>query len=161
VVHRGDAVPIVAFGPVLDTAFDDDAALLTCPGAHVIGNERSFADAIDTHGSATATADVLVGAFPSGPSAGFTSSLVAWGSPLVVAGLVEDDVTIANDFARTYIPGHHNFSQAYLVDFAVDDSIPAGTRAQLEDADISAALFLDHDDGLVLIGIDGTPRIAP
>jgi hypothetical protein len=159
-VTRAAPVPTVDFGPTLGTTSVDDAFLSACPGTALVGDERAW-DGLNTSGGATATVRVLVGAFPPGISAGFTSQLVAWDSDLVVAGLTTADIAVSAPFAREYIPGHHNFSQSLIVDFDAEPAIDAATRAELDVNEVHAAVFMDHDGGLILLDAEGTPRIAP
>jgi hypothetical protein len=64
-----------------------------------------------------------------------TFPLAAW-DHTTITGLTTSPLVLTDDFAQTYAPGHHNFTEVFLFEPALDPGITAEQRAELEAANI-------------------------
>jgi hypothetical protein len=131
-----------------------------CPDVARPSELGRVVDLADMGTPVTMTGQVNVAPFPSGPSAGFTSGLVAWHGASTVSGLVElAPFTLDGVFSRTYVPGHHNFAQDLAFEPRLEPGFSGG--AALDDADVAAVFLKQFPPTVVIQGLDGHLRIAP
>jgi hypothetical protein len=102
---------------------------------------------------------VWVHPFPEGPSAGFTSPLLAW-QPFTVSGLTTAPFDITGALSRQYVPGHHNFSQDLAIEPRLDDSVSAAVVTELAGRDIAAVLLVSYATSPIYVGLDGALRLT-
>jgi hypothetical protein len=94
-----------------------------------------------------------------------TLPLAAW-ERTTITGLTTTPLVLTSDFAQTYAPGHHNFTETFLFEPALDPNVTAEQRAELATADIRLIhVFHDRDLGgpniVRVIGFDGKARPLP
>jgi hypothetical protein len=93
-----------------------------------------------------------------------TFILSRWLSPSTGGGGSLPDFSTDSWFARTLLPGHHNFTETVLLEPALDPALSETTRAALASANVRyIQVFKDHDIGLspddiLFIGHDNTVR---
>ncbi len=85
---------------------------------------------------------------PDAPTAGYTAPLVTFEST-TITGLLPEPIVLTGYWAQTYRPGHHNFTEEFIFEPALDGNVPATQRAALEQAGIRA-LYIEG-------GMAGTP----
>jgi hypothetical protein len=83
-----------------------------------------------------------------------TFPLAAW-DHTTITGLTTSPLVLTDDFAQTYAPGHHNFTEVFLFEPALDPGVTAEQRAELEGANIRM-IHVFHDRAL---GIGDTVRV--
>ncbi|MBK8913103.1 MAG: hypothetical protein IPM64_00635 [Phycisphaerales bacterium] len=83
--------------------------------------------------------------WPAGPTgivAGYTAPLAGW-EQTVIAGLTSTPIVLRDDYAQTYRPGHHNFTEDFLFEPRIDPSVPANLIAELDAQGIAQILVLE------------------
>lgn len=70
-----------------------------------------------------------------GATAGYTAPLVRW-EQTVIEGLTTMPLVLTGEFAQTYRPEHHNFSEHFIFEPALEPSVTAQQRAELDAAGI-------------------------
>ncbi len=94
---------------------------------------------------------------PRGITAGYTAPLARWGDSRLVG--FGEDAALGGPWSLTYRPGHHNFSESFVIEPTLEPGLPATTRAALEAADVRV---LHVDTGsqtpVYAIGADGRLR---
>ncbi|HZJ13626.1 MAG TPA: PEP/pyruvate-binding domain-containing protein, partial [Chthoniobacteraceae bacterium] len=94
-----------------------------------------------------------------------TFPLAAW-DHTTITGLTTSPLVLTDDFAQTYAPGHHNFTEVFLFEPALDPGITPEQRAELEAANIRM-IHVFHDralgfgDTIRVLGFDGAFRLLP
>ncbi len=68
---------------------------------------------------------------PRGPTAGYTAPNLGF-IETRITGLTREPLVLRSGFAQTYSPGHHNFSETFLFEPALDPEVSAAQRAELE-----------------------------
>ena len=97
---------------------------------------------------------------PSGIVAGYTAPLVQFVETQIV-GLTTEPLVLRDDFAQTYRPGHHNFSEYFLFEPRLDPHVSSEQRAELLARNVQLIYVCAGcwPDGFVmLIGFDGRPH---
>ena len=88
----------------------------------------------------------------------------------VITGLTTEPITLTNSFAQSYGPGHHNFVEEFIFEPALDPSVTAAQKAELQAANVRL-LHVVHNqidmgvpgvatDKLTVLGLDGSFRQA-
>jgi hypothetical protein len=72
---------------------------------------------------------------PRGPTAGYTAPNLGFIETRII-GLTRDPLVLRSGASQTYSPGHHNFTETFLFDPALDPGVSAAQRAELEAAGI-------------------------
>lgn len=67
---------------------------------------------------------------PTGPVAGYTAPVQAWVETRLT-GLTSRPVVLRSEFAQTYRPGHHNFTEDFLFDPHLEPDLDPDLRAEL------------------------------
>ena len=80
-----------------------------------------------------------------------------------LTGLTPTPLTLTSPYALTYLPLHHNFGAAMVIEPRRDPALGAADRAALIDNDVAAITFVAYDfdlapDELFIIGLDGAVR---
>lgn len=69
--------------------------------------------------------------YPTGPVAGYTAPLQKWDST-TIDGLTTAPIVLHGYFSQTYRPGHHNFTEEFVFEPRLEDSISPATLAELQ-----------------------------
>jgi hypothetical protein len=77
---------------------------------------------------------------PTGPTAGYTAPLVAWDAT-TLTGLTTEPLDLSSSWARSYRPGHHNFSEDFLFEPRLDPAVTPAQVGELEARGIRALLI--------------------
>ena len=93
-----------------------------------------------------------------------TLPLVAW-EKTTISGLTTVPLVLTDDFAQTYAPGHHNFTEVFLYEPALDPGITPQQLAELQTANVQF-IHIVHStfgegDQVSALGFDGTLRPIP
>lgn len=73
---------------------------------------------------------------PSGaPTAGYTAPLVKF-ERTTITGLLPEPIVLTGYFSQTYRPGHHNFTEDFLFEPALEETLPSAQRSALQAAGI-------------------------
>ena len=97
---------------------------------------------------------------PSGIVAGYTAPLVQF-VETQIAGLTTEPLVLRDDFAQTYRPGHHNFSEYFLFEPRLDPHVSSEQRAELLARNVQLIYICAGcwpDGFVILIGPDGKPH---
>ena len=76
--------------------------------------------------------------WPAPPDRGIgdkTAPLGRW-KETVIEGLTAQPITLRGEFSQTYRPGHHNFSEEFIFEPALEEGISATVLAELEAANV-------------------------
>jgi hypothetical protein len=68
---------------------------------------------------------------PTGVGAGYTAPLVAW-KETQITGLTTEPLTLRGYYSQSYRPEHHNFSENFLFEPALEPGIPPSRVAELD-----------------------------
>jgi len=91
-----------------------------------------------------------------------TWSLAAW-EQTVISGLTTVPITLFNDYAQTYGPAHHNFSETFIFEPALDPGVTSQQKSELEAKNIQyiyVSKNLDAPTTWFFMGLDGVLRSA-
>ena len=72
---------------------------------------------------------------PRGPTAGYTAPNLGFIETRII-GLTRDPLVLRSGASQTYSPGHHNFTETFLFEPALDPGVSTAQRAELEAAGI-------------------------
>jgi hypothetical protein len=72
---------------------------------------------------------------PQGPTAGYTAPNLGFIETRII-GLTRDPLILRSGVSQTYSPGHHNFTETFLFEPALDPEVSAAQRSELEAAGI-------------------------
>ncbi len=112
--------------------------------------------------------------YPTGPTAGYTAPMEKWVAT-TITGLTVEPVILHDYYSQTYRPGHHNFSESFVFEPALEEGISASQIAELEAAGVrqifwhvggnSTVIKLISQDGKVSDpeggGVIGLPGVRP
>ena len=97
--------------------------------------------------------------YPTGPTAGYTAPLEKWVAT-TITGLTATPLVLQGYYSQTYRPGHHNFSESFVFEPALEVGISQGQLDQLEAAGVRQIFW--HVGGntpvIKLISADGSVR---
>jgi hypothetical protein len=127
-----------------------------------------------TRGKVTLQTQFYWPPYPTGPTAGYTAPMEKWVAT-TITGLTLAPMVLQGYYSQTYRPGHHNFSESFVFEPALEEGIPAGQLAELEASGVrqifwhvggnSAVIKLISPDGKVRDpqggGVIGIPRVIP
>jgi Pyruvate phosphate dikinase, AMP/ATP-binding domain len=94
-----------------------------------------------------------------------TFPLAAWENT-TITGLTSQPLVLTSEFAQTYAPGHHNFIEVFLYEPALDPTVNAEQKTELQNANIRL-IHVYHDrllggsDVVRVLGFDGQVRTLP
>jgi hypothetical protein len=100
---------------------------------------------------------------PTGPTAGYTAPLQGW-VETTIRGLISRPIVLRGDFAQTYHPWHHNFSEEFLFDPHLEPGLDPEVRAELVHLNIrglAAHYGMDQKVALWIWGLDDSLRPPP
>jgi len=96
---------------------------------------------------------------PDGMVAGYTAPLQKWANS-TITGLTTKPLTFTTDFSQTYFPGHHNFSEDFLLDPSREPTVTQEQLDQLKRKGIRYILLRKTswgDNKVTYIDWDGVP----
>ncbi|MBM4781335.1 MAG: hypothetical protein GQE15_26930 [Archangiaceae bacterium] len=143
------------------TTLQDDVVLQTCPEDEVITSRHSLQTRTFDKGGISVTTKFYWPPNPSGPSAGYTAPNVKWvGTD--ITGLTTQPLRLTADFAQTYRPQHHNFTEDFLFDPFRDPATTAAQKSELMARDVKW-LIVSTDSGQPFraVKFDGTLSTLP
>jgi hypothetical protein len=133
-VDHGGAVPTVDWqGPGATTA--DFVRLCPCPVEQV--GEQLQQRAFDDGGSVTIQTGFYWPPDPEGITAGYTAPLTRF-VETAIRGLTSDPIVLHGEYAQTYRPGHHNFTEDFIFDPFQEPGIPQEQLDELAAAGVRA-----------------------
>ncbi|MDI1446288.1 PEP/pyruvate-binding domain-containing protein [Polyangium sp. 6x1] len=91
---------------------------------------------------------------PTGVVAGYTAPLLRW-EETQIEGLTAAPIVLKGHFSQTYRPQHHNFSEDFLFEPALEEGLPAEVLAELAAKGIRQI----YVQGLVIGTIDPTGQV--
>lgn len=96
---------------------------------------------------------------PTGPIAGYTAPLQKW-DVTTITGLTTSPIELRGYFSQTYRPGHHNFTEEFLLEPRLESGIDTDTLDELAALDIKQfyLLFGGVVPTLKVIGFDDEIR---
>jgi len=71
------------------------------------------------------------------PKAGYTAPLIQFEST-TITGLLPHPIVLSGHCSQTYRPGHHNFTEEFIFEPALDDQLPEADLIALYNAGIQA-----------------------
>jgi hypothetical protein len=128
------AVPIVDWQGQ-GTVTSDYVRLCPCPGQHI--GDQLQQRIFDDGGSVSVVTNFYWPPDPEGITAGYTAPLVRW-VDTTIAGLTTTPVVLVDEYAQTYRPGHHNFSEDFIFDPALEPGLSQEQRDELDAAEVRA-----------------------
>lgn len=97
---------------------------------------------------------------PTGPVAGYTAPLLGWVGTRIT-GLTSRPLVLRDEYAQTYRPGHHNFTEDFLFDPQLEPDLDPALQAELRARNIRGLVVragLDEKPRFWLWGMDDTLR---
>lgn len=94
---------------------------------------------------------------PTGIVAGYTAPLLRW-KETTIEGLTAKPIVLKGYFSQTYRPQHHNFSEDFMFEPALEDGLSADILAELDAKGIRQIYVLNS---LTMGTIDATGKITP
>lgn len=77
---------------------------------------------------------------PQGPIAGYTAPIVRW-EETTINGLTSAPIVLDDEFAQTYTPTHHNFSEYFIFEPFLDPDVPTELLEELKAKNIRRILL--------------------
>ena len=97
---------------------------------------------------------------PVGASAGYTAPAEQW-EGTTITGLMPEPIVLTGFWSQTYLPGHHNFSESFMFEPALEEGVPQSTLDSLREKNVSIILIElgnINTPSLRYIGFDGKIR---
>jgi hypothetical protein len=95
---------------------------------------------------------------PRGAVAGYTAPLVKFVETRI-AGLTSSPVVLTNYFSQTYRPGHHNFTEFFILEPGLEPGLPEATHAELRANNVQLIYWqVGFEDSARILGLDGKFR---
>lgn len=132
------------------TTVTSDLAILEAPRSLTPGSIR-VERVLDTGRGITVRTVVYWPDIDSAPVAGYTAPLVKFEST-TLTGLLPHPIVLRGYYSQTYRPGHHNFTEEFIFEPALDPELPASDLSALNNAGIQA-LYIQG-------GVVGTPAFV-
>lgn len=132
--------PGVADGSVIARA-TDEAMLGRCVADDDVAPDVQTVEAAGPNGLVVKTMFHYrkpIGAFDK------TASLGKW-EKTEIRGLTQQPIVLEGWFSQTFRPGHHNFSEDFAFEPALEDGLPAAVRSELDAKDIQTVIVLGAD----------------
>jgi hypothetical protein len=93
-----------------------------------------------------------------------TAPLAQW-KETIIEGLTAAPITLRGEYSQTYRPGHHNFSEEFIFEPALEEGINPSVLQELDAANVQliyvqgyGEFFPDEDPIIMILGKDGTFR---
>ena len=132
-VQYPSPVPVVEFGPVINSVLEESILLERCRSTTTASIEITRTVSPDK-GAAISTTFYWPEP-PKGATVGYTAPLVAW-KETRIEGLTSEPIVLRDYFSQTYRPHHHNFSEDFLFEPALEPGISPAILAELAAKDI-------------------------
>lgn len=121
----------------------------------VLTASRPFQERIATAGSVKVKTSFF---WPAPPNRGIgdkTAPLGRW-NETVIEGFTAQPITLRGEFSQTYRPGHHNFSEEFIFEPALEEAISASVLAELEAKNVRFIYMLVNFDRseVQILGLD-------
>ena len=94
---------------------------------------------------------------PGGATAGYTAPLQKW-DQTTITGLTTDPIDLRGYYSQTYRPEHHNFSEHFLFEPALEPGVPVAALTELQNENIRYLYVYTGggpSDKVIAIGFDG------
>ncbi|MBL8916014.1 MAG: hypothetical protein JNM17_35270 [Archangium sp.] len=130
VTYSQPQVVIPQFMGAPTTTTTDFSELTSCPEDEVLTSAHSRQTRTFTGGGITVTTVFNWPPAPTGATAGYTAPNVKW-EGTDITGLTTQPLRLTADFAQTYRPQHHNFSEDFLFDPFRDPATTAAQKSEL------------------------------
>lgn len=143
------------------TTLEDDVVLQSCPDDEVITSRHTLQTRTFDKSGISVTTNFYFPPTPGGPSAGYTAPNVKWvGTD--ITGLTTQPLRLTADFAQTYRPQHHNFTEDFLFDPFRDPATTAAQKSELMVRDVKW-LIVSTGSGqpFRVVKFDGTLSALP
>lgn len=88
-----------------------------------------------THGTVTVEIHFFWPEPPGGASAGYTAPLVRWDHTRIT-GLTREPIELRGYFSQTYRPGHHNFTEEFIFEPALEPGLGESILAELAEKNV-------------------------
>jgi hypothetical protein len=100
--------------------------------------------------------------WPAPPGRGIgdkTAPLVQW-KETKIEGLTTQPITLRGEYSQTYRPGHHNFSEEFIFEPALEEGLSAELLAELQAANVQLihVQFNFEEAQIRILGLDGNFR---
>ncbi|MBL8938156.1 MAG: hypothetical protein JNM69_26570 [Archangium sp.] len=162
-VHVTWAQPQVAipqFPGAPTTTLEDDVVLQACPEDEVITSRHSLQTRTFDKSGISVTTKFYWPPNPTGPTAGYTAPNVKWVST-DITGLTTQPLHLTADFAQTYRPQHHNFTEDFLFDPFRDPATTATQKSELMTRDVRWLIVSTDSQPFRAVKFDGTLSALP
>jgi hypothetical protein len=154
-----NAVPVIEFGPQTNYVTEDSVILRPRQSTNAQSIEQTRVVAADK-GAAIRTTFYWPQP-PIGIAAGYTAPLIAW-KETRIEGLTSEPIVLRDYFSQTYRPEHHNFSENFLFEPALEPGISPAILGELRVKDIRQIYVywggLDHEAQILVAGENGQFR---
>jgi hypothetical protein len=154
-----NAVPVIEFGPQTNYVTEDSVILTPKQSTNAQSIEQTRVVAADK-GAAIRTTFYWPQP-PIGIAAGYTAPLIAW-KETRIEGLTSEPIVLRDYFSQTYRPEHHNFSENFLFEPALEPGISPAILGELRVKDIRQIYVywggLDHEAQILVAGENGQFR---
>jgi hypothetical protein len=138
------AVPVLEFGGKTNSVMEESVWLAKAQAT----NEQSILQtrSASGEGGVSITTSFFWPQPPGGATAGYTAPLVDWQETRIM-GLTTEPIVLRGYYSQTYRPEHHNFSENFLFEPALEPGISQGTLEELQQNDIQQVyLFWGGND---------------
>ena len=136
-----NAVPVVEFGRQTNYVTEDSVFLTLRQSTNAQSLEQTRI--VPTGKGAAVRTTFYWPPFPPGIAAGYTAPLIAW-KETRIEGLSTEPIILRDHFSQTYRPEHHNFSENFLFEPALEPGISPAILAELRAKDIEQ-IYLYYD----------------
>jgi hypothetical protein len=151
--------------PALEWDIDGPKPILTRKHAVVLEPRRGLISTnflqrrVATAGGIRITTEFY---WPSNPGKGIiekTAPLAQW-KETRIEGLTTQAIVLRGEYSQTYRPGHHNFSEEFIFEPALEGGLPASVLNELQAASVQLIyiLFNFEDARVLILGPDGKFR---
>jgi hypothetical protein len=87
---------------------------------------------------------------PTGPTAGYTAPLIRW-VETTLTGLTSTPIVLKNNYAQTYLPGHHNFWETFLFEPRLDPDVRPEVLTELQNRGIGRIMVSTPAPGSICL----------
>jgi hypothetical protein len=123
-----NAVAVLEFGPTTNLVKEEAVLLMRTQTTNAQSVEVTRT--VPAEKGAAITTTFYWPQPPSGATAGYTAPLVTW-KETRIEGLTTEPIVLRDYFSQTYRPEHHNFSENFLFEPALEPGIPTATLNEL------------------------------
>ena len=154
-----NAVPVIEFGPQTNYV-TEDLVFLT-PRQSTNAQSLEQIRIVPSEKGAAIRTSFYWPQPPTGIAAGYTAPLIAW-KETRIEGLTTEPIVLRDYYSQTYRPEHHNFSENFLFEPALEPGISAAILAELRTKDIRQIYVywggFDQESVILVAGENGQFR---